>query len=208
MNDELTNQNAPQSGDATAIDRTDRSAGRGALELPNRCTFTHTSLIIPETTTRAGWIDIGKELAAMVLATPFLIGDWVRFGEKKKFIRSDRYDEAAKETGLKRGTLKVYASVSKSVGPLMRINGLSFQHHQLVAPLPEKKQREMLERAVKEKMKVRQLRAVLSAPSRHRHSPLARAKVLQRLKGKLQRVVKDYQEWPELAEVIKAVEAL
>ena len=206
MADSVVVSGSPTNGGQSAMDGVEEVAGQEALVLSANCTFTRTSLIIPDTTTRAQWIGIGVNLAAMVVATPFLIGDWVRFGEKKHFIRSDKYDQAAKETGLKRGTLKVYASVSKNVDPLMRINGLPFQQHQLVASLPAEKQKEMLQRADKEGMTVRQLRDAISTPNRP--SPETREQVLGLLKGKLQRVVKDYQDWPELAEVIKAVEAL
>jgi len=91
MADSVVVSGSPTNGDRPVSDGTDKSAGQEALVLSANYTFTRTSLIIPDKTTRAQWIAIGVNLAAMVVATPFLIGDWVRFGEKKHFIRSDKF---------------------------------------------------------------------------------------------------------------------
>jgi hypothetical protein len=199
-------QATPNSGSGSTIDSTHDTSSQQALMLPTTCAFTRTSLRITEATTEAEWKAIGVTLATMRGAVQFWIGDWLRFGENKNYVGSDKYDQAEELTGFKRGTLKVYASVAKNISPLMRINELPFQHHQLVASLAPKEQEGWLEKAVDEKMTVKALRAAISNGSEAEPEP--RGQVLAAVKTKLQRIVAAHVDWPELADVRKAIDAL
>ncbi len=196
----------PTKGGQTSNVEGEIMSSQEALLLPSHCKFTRTSLIISESTTEAEWKAIGETLRTMQGAVQFWIGDWLRFGEGKKYIGSDKYDEAEEQTGLKRGTLKVYASVAKNVPSLMRINQLSFQHHQLVAHCSEKKQKQWLEKAVDEAMTVRKLRAAMSSSK----SRVAKThdETLAELKKKFQRLIKPFNEWPELEGLRAAIDEI
>jgi hypothetical protein len=73
-----------------------------------------------------------------------VVGWWWNNGHKKWSRQAEAF---IGELGYKRQTLKVYGSVCNAVKPLMRINDLSFNHHQLVAPRDPPEQREWLKKA-------------------------------------------------------------
>lgn len=61
-------------------------------------------------------------------AITFWIGDWVRFGEAKKYISSDKYDQAESVTGLERKTLQNAAYLSESISSSRRREELTPAH--------------------------------------------------------------------------------
>jgi hypothetical protein len=206
MADLLLKSGAPAKGGHSAIAEQARSPIEEMLPIPRGCTLTRTSLTLPESTTKEEWETIGATLTTMKGAVQFWIGDWLRFGEERKYIRRNKYDEAMKQTGMKRGTLKVYASVAKNIPSSMRINQLSFQHHQLVAGQSEDEKASWLERAVDEEMTVRELRAAISASDPR--TARTHDEELADLKARLLRLVEPYDEWPELEGVLSAIDAI
>ena len=128
------------------------------LVLSPQCRLTKTCLILDPKTTEREWLTIGKTLKTVEKSLQFWVGDWVLFGARRWFIDSDRYDKAEEATGFEHSTLKVFASVAKNVAPLVRTNALSFQHHQLVAPLEPDNQKKWLDLAVENGWSTRQLR--------------------------------------------------
>jgi len=52
-----------------------------------------------------------------------------------KYVSPKVYDELEEITGLDRGTIKQFKSVSENTS-LTRVNDLSYGHHREVAPLP------------------------------------------------------------------------
>jgi hypothetical protein len=172
--------------------------------LPQTCTHTGTALIIADSISEADWLALGAPLANVQRATPFYIGDWLTFGQNKNFIQSDKYDHAEKVTGMKRSTLKLYAFVSRNVSPLVRTNGLSFAHHQLVASLPTEEQKTWLEKA--KGLTVRRFRTFIQTYTGNK--PVPRKRTLKMMKRKLDRVIKDCRDLPGLEDVVKAIDAI
>jgi len=70
------------------------------------------------------------------------IADWMLAGEKE--FKKKAYDEAVELTGMTRETLQQFAHTAKKV--LIRVKGLSFGHHRLVAKFwrePQKQEKEL-----------------------------------------------------------------
>lgn len=115
-------------------------------------------LVINEETTLKEWKELGQQLSLMQGNIQFWIGDWIRFGEKKGFyIDSAVYDEAEEITGLDRITIQHYKWVAQQTSCLRR-QELSYYHHKEVAKLNESDQAYFLNKAVQEKLSVRELR--------------------------------------------------
>ena len=114
-----------------------------------------------------------------------------RFLEKGKF---DAHQES----------LWVYASVARSVPPLMRIKALRFQHHQLVAPLPAQEQKMWLEKAAKTGLTVKTLRTFIQTAKGK--MPVPRKRTLKMVKEQLDLVIKDCRDLPGLEDVVKAID--
>ena len=124
--------------------------------------FERNSLIIQENVTLEEWKQLGQGLKQVEGCVQFWIGDWARFGEKKgfmgKYTDSKVYDELEEITGLERKTLQNYKYVADSVESSLRKEDLSYKHHEEVAKLTPEKQVEFLNKAVDEKLSVRELR--------------------------------------------------
>ena len=172
--------------------------------LPETCIMTDTSLIITDSITEADWIAMGAPLANVKRATPFYIGDWLTFGQNKNFIQSDKYDHAEKVTGMRRSTLKLYAFVSRNVPPLVRTNGLSFAHHQLVASLSTEEQTTWLAKA--KGLTVKRFRTFLQTYAGN--VPVPRKRTLKMVKKQLDLVIKDCRDLPGLEAAVKAIDEI
>ncbi|MDD5543880.1 MAG: MT-A70 family methyltransferase [Acidobacteriia bacterium] len=123
------------------------------------CKFTKNGLMISEIATKEEWLKVGEGLRFIEGAVQFWIGDWARFGEKRGFYTdSSVYDEIEKATGYERKTLCNFKNISEQIESSRRREDLSFGHHAEVAPLSPEKQKEYLDRAVEEKLSVRELR--------------------------------------------------
>jgi len=120
--------------------------------------FEKTGLIISEDTTIQEWQELGQSLKKIEGAVQFWIGDWARFGEKKGFYTDSKvYDQLEEITGLERHTLQNYKGVAELTSSRRR-EDLSFSHHAEVAKLNPDKQEFFLNKAVEEKLSVRDLR--------------------------------------------------
>lgn len=133
-----------------------------------KAVFEKSKLILASDITIDEWKELGKALQQVEGSVQFWIGDWARFGDKQGFTgtRTDPkvYDELEQITGLDRDTLKHYKSVAEKVPTSARSEDLGFSHHTEVAKLPEAKQVEFLNRAVEEKLTVRELREEINRP--------------------------------------------
>lgn len=106
------------------------------------------------------WVKYGKALALCNTAVQWWLGDWWAYGEHHYGERAQAAAEGI--FGKTFGTLRVYGSVARNVKTLMRINVLSFFHHQIVASLKPRQQKKWLARAVKMKWSAAKLRAALA----------------------------------------------
>ena len=99
------------------------------------------------------WKQHGWKIAKEHSDHQWRIADWLIAGED--FGDQNPYDVAQEITGYARLTLQNWASVARHAS--IRIEALSFGHHQLVAALEPTEQKEWLERAAAEKWSVKTL---------------------------------------------------
>ncbi len=118
------------------------------------CELTNTALSFKREITREEWQTVFNALSNVEGCVQFWIGDCLKYREQTWGM----YDEVAKDTGIDKGTLKDYKNISKHVEKEVRTSDLSFSHHKQVAFLKPDKQKEFLDRAVEEKLSVRELR--------------------------------------------------
>lgn len=102
----------------------------------------------------AQWLTEGQNLAKDAGGYQWRIADWLLSGEAR--FRGDIYDMAEKATGYKRKTLQEWAYVARHSS--MRMEDLTFNHHQVVAALLPEAQKLCLTRASDEKLSVSELR--------------------------------------------------
>lgn len=114
--------------------------------------------LVDRAAAEAAWSKRGRDIATKVNNACWEIGDWILEAEAKW---GDRYREAAEITGLVEGTLRNYASVARRFDLSHRYDKLGFQHHALVAAIPEEAAQEWLELAESEQWSVRELQGQL-----------------------------------------------
>jgi hypothetical protein len=127
----------------------------GAIKA-GRFSLTPTGLIAEGVVSEHDWKKLYKTLRKVQAALQWAVGDWVLYGE---FTWGKTYAQMAEITGLKEKTLRDYAYVARSVEMSIRIDKLTFAHHQVVAALPPNQQAQWLGWAAQENLTVAQLRA-------------------------------------------------
>ena len=123
-------------------------------KIENYCELNKTSLIFKRDITKDEWMFVFKSLKMVEGCVQFWIGDCLAYRQQKWGM----YDDIAEETGYDKGTLQNIVSVTKSIETSLRHEDLTFSHHQEVAKLPPEKQALFLNKAVEEKLSVRELR--------------------------------------------------
>lgn len=93
-----------------------------------------TGIIIPDNLQEDEWLDIFKLLRKLNEAIQWSVGDLVNHAERSW---GTTYTEMANITGYSEKTLRDYAYVARSVHLSMRIDNLSFSHHQQVAGMKD-----------------------------------------------------------------------
>jgi hypothetical protein len=132
-------------------------AEAAALALPDTVTMTTTGLHIPAGITRDDWVEVGTSLGQIDRKLQWMVGDWINAGEREGYIDSDTYDAAERLfPQLSRKTLQEYAHVASKSS--IRMEDVSFAHHQVVAALPPEEQAERLEEARDHNWPVSELR--------------------------------------------------
>lgn len=133
---------------------------------PASCTVTATSLALRPGSTRDNWLEVGDALGRLGRAYQFWVGDWLNHGIEAGYIDRERYDEAERLfPGLSRKTLQDYAYVARESS--IRIEDLSFAHHQAVASLGDADQGRWLSSAQANGWSVGQLRKQLQGRNGH-----------------------------------------
>jgi hypothetical protein len=92
------------------------------------------------------WMTQGRALAQAASGHQWQIADWMLWGENNVGNIRCAYDYAEIATGYKRKTLQEWAYVARHLS--MRMEDLSFNHHQVVAALLPDAQKRCLEYAV------------------------------------------------------------
>lgn len=122
--------------------------------------LTPTGLAIDGDMTLPDWQELGHFLKMMDDSMQWLVGDFIAHGE---ILGYGDQKKIADDFGFKYGTVRVYASVARNVNLLIRINSLTFAHHQLVAGIKdERKQVYWLQEADKHEWSVSQLRNAMA----------------------------------------------
>jgi len=127
------------------------------------CELSTTSLTFKRDVSKEEWMDVFKALKQVEGCVQFWIGDCLAYRQQKWGM----YDDIAEETGMDKSTLATYKSISQNVKPLLRNKELSFNHHKEVASLPPEKQELFLNKAVEDKLSVRDLRNEIKKEKRN-----------------------------------------
>jgi hypothetical protein len=89
------------------------------------------------------WEEIGKRFGEATKRFSWALGDWLVYGGSKfkKRISTEIYQEAEKVTGVDRQSLFAFATVCRRIPHADRIPHLSFEHHQMIASIPNDERR-------------------------------------------------------------------
>lgn len=123
-------------------------------KIESYCDLSKTNLTFRRDVTKDEWMDVFKALKQVEGCVQFWIGDCLAYRQQKWGM----YDDIIEETGYDKQTLKNLKSVSENVPSTVRLPDLSFTHHAEVAKLTPEKQELFLNKAVEEKLSVRELR--------------------------------------------------
>lgn len=121
------------------------------------------------------WCELAPSIGQTARSIGFIIGDWLVYGQSlfgtegfpEKRVDSSTYQLAIDATGLDVSTLQNYAYVSRSIPYSLRTERLSWEHHRIVAKLPEAEQQQWIDTCLAEenagrRMSTRRLRKSLN----------------------------------------------
>lgn len=101
------------------------------------------------------WARVGASIAQARRVMTWAIGDWILYGEARY---GEKYTQAIEATGYAPGSLVTMASVCERIPQAMRQADLSFEHHRVVAYLPEGERQGWLVKSVRHAWTREQLR--------------------------------------------------
>ena len=116
------------------------------LKLPNpKVTISRIGLQITSELSVEEWQELAASLGEVASSIAFIVGDWLVYGQSlfgtngfpDKKVDHPSYQLAIKVTGLDLSTLQNYAYVSRSIPYSLRSERLSWEHHRLLAKLPD-----------------------------------------------------------------------
>jgi hypothetical protein len=121
------------------------------------------------------WQDLAVSIGELATSIAFIVGDWLVYGQNlfgkdgfpDKKVDHPSYQLALKATGLDLSTLQNYAYVSRSIPYSVRSEQLSWEHHRLLAKLPDADMQNWIrkcedEEAAGHRMSTRRLRKSLA----------------------------------------------
>lgn len=117
-----------------------------------------TGLEITEALTKDEWLELAEVLGRASRSLQFVVGDWLVYGYSlfgtdgfpDKQVPQEVYRIAAERTGMDISTLQRCAYVSRHVPRALRHERLSWDHHWVLARLPEEKIRGWVDTCVAE----------------------------------------------------------
>ena len=147
-----------------------------SIQLPNnKVTVSRLGMRIIDPLTPEEWQELAAGIGGMATSIAFIVGDWLVYGQTlfgtdgfpDKKVDHPSYQLAIKATGLDLSTLQNYAYVSRSIPYSLRSEGLSWEHHRLLAKLPDGEIQSWIETGVTEdsagrRMSTRRLRKSLN----------------------------------------------
>jgi len=141
----------------------------------NKVTISRIGMRIEADLTFEEWRDLAGSIGEAARSIGFIVGDWLVYGQNlfgtdgfpDRKVDEASYQLAIAATGLDLSTLQNYAYVSRSVPYSLRSERLSWEHHRLLAKLPEDKQAGWIDACIAEedagrRMSTRRLRKSLS----------------------------------------------
>lgn len=134
---------APESPSAGIVPAADSSISIGHFKI------TPVGLIVTGAASEQEWEGFMRSIARIEDSLAWIYGDGLAYGERQW---KKSYEQMAEITGLQISTLYQYVYVAKSVDFSIRIEKLSFSHHQLVAALEPAEQRAALQYAAENKL--------------------------------------------------------
>lgn len=147
-----------------------------SLRLPNpKVTVSRIGMRISDKLSVEEWQELATSIGEAASSIAFIVGDWLVYGQSLFGTEGDpdrkvdhpSYQLALKATGLDLSTLQNYAYVSRNIPYSLRTERLSWEHHRVVAKLPEGEQQDWIEACVAEedagrRMSTRRLRKSLN----------------------------------------------
>lgn len=102
------------------------------------------------------WKSLAGSIGQAARSVGFIVGDWLVYGQSlfgiegqpDKQVTHATYQRAIEATGLDLSTLQNYAYVSRHIPYSLRTERLSWEHHRLLAKLPEDEQAEWIDRCL------------------------------------------------------------
>jgi hypothetical protein len=141
----------------------------------NKVTISPVGLQITSELSFQEWSELAIHIGRAARSVGFIIGDWLVYGQglfgadgfPEKRVDSASYQLALDATGLDLSTLQNYAYVSRNVPYSLRTERLSWEHHRLMAKLPDGDKQDWIEACVAEedagrRMSTRRLRKSLN----------------------------------------------
>lgn len=125
-----------------------------------RAEFNDSGLLFSGRYTFDQWRALGSHLRGMRDNTFWWLGDWWIHGERAygEMASQEAQDEVEVQTGYTYNTVRTAAYVCERFPFADRLSGISFKHHQVVAPIESKEKRaELLAEAREKKWTVREL---------------------------------------------------
>ena len=146
------------------------------LHLPNpKVTVSRIGMQITADLSIDEWGELAASIGEVATSVAFIVGDWLVYGQSlfgtdgfpDKKVDHPSYQIAIKTTGLDLSTLQNYAYVSRSIPYSMRSERLSWEHHRLLAKLPDNDIQDWIDTCVAEedagrRMSTRRLRKSLN----------------------------------------------
>lgn len=105
------------------------------------------------------WMELGQIIGMFESSVQWWLGDWFLTAERKW---KATYEQVAARTGYAVRTLHDFAYVARSVDVSIRIETLTWGHHQVVAGLDPASQRAWLEHAAANGLSIAKLRAAIN----------------------------------------------
>jgi N6-adenosine-specific RNA methylase IME4 len=119
--------------------------------------FKEQSLEIGEGLPEEHWVELGKHLARLEKGHQWWIGDWANYGERAY----GELKRAAEDAGFEYKTAREYGYVARRFELSIRMDTLTFGHHQAVAALPDEAAFRLLADAERNELSVADLRVLV-----------------------------------------------
>lgn len=104
------------------------------------------SLALPDDTTIAQWVDLGRDLFAQRRSTDWMLADWAAAGVEK-FGRQPEFVALFEQVGAEPKEFRLAARVAATFPPHLRASDLPFEVHAYISQLPEERRLETLRKA-------------------------------------------------------------